>query len=186
MRTLYSYTGENNAEFRRDFRGVIRREFFEGDMQLDASTHFDVTFGKSLNHPISVIRLVTDSEISFRRSVYHIRDDNIGVRVIWFFRAGRFELTRPTRSYTVSAGEWCILGANEPLFVRAIPEAGGRFDACGVIVPPQIFHSHLAGTTEFAEPFSMNLVGQRLITKFLNLILEEKTALCRANTPEIT
>jgi len=180
MFTLYSYNGRDAKALRRQYAEVIRKEFYEGELLLDASDNFDVSIEKAIGHPISLVRVVTRSGISFRRSWAHIRSNQIGVRVIWFVRRGRLEVVRSQKSYEVLPNEWCILDSSMPFFAHASPEENSSFDAIQAIVPAHVFLSHLPGITELNRAFPIAVGGQKTIARYLDLLFGEGERLSRS------
>ncbi|MEQ9394358.1 helix-turn-helix transcriptional regulator [Haliea sp.] len=179
MDMLYSYNGSDAKKVFRDYAKVIREEFYQGDLELDSSDHFEVAIEKALGYPISVMRVKSTSGISFRRSMEDIRENQIGVRVIWFITRGSLALVRSANSYGVESGECCILDSSDPFLAHAEPDSRGVFEASQAIVPAHLFLTHLADADELNEPFPIHMGGRRLITRFLDIMIEDGDCLTR-------
>lgn len=176
MHTIYSYSGSDFAEFRRTYAEVVRQEYYEGDLEMEVRPFIDLTVQKSLAHPLSLVRIISNSGISFRRSWHHIRDNKTGVRVIWFIRRGSLQITRSRNTCTVEAGECAILDSNTPFHACAQTD-GEHFDAVQAIVPAHLFLSHLATASGFDASFAVNFDNQEIVVKLLDLLLGDGDAL---------
>jgi AraC-like DNA-binding protein len=179
MHTVYTYSGDDIGEFRRTYAEVVRQEYYDGELELDASDRFDVTVQKALAHPISLVSVVTRSGIAFRRGLGHIRANPIGVRVLWFVRRGSLTIVRSQNVCTAQAGQCVILNSSTPFYARASVEAGGVFDAVQAIVPAHLFLSHLPAATEFNAAFGIDAVDRHVITKLLDVLFGEGELLSR-------
>lgn len=173
MRIVFTYNGDNAYEFKREYSNVIREEFYDGDMDLDPAPHLNVTVEKALSRPMSLMRLRTNTGISFRRSWTHIRAKNIGIRVIWFVQKGSLKLVRSRHSCTVNAGEASILDSGLPFFAHAIPDEDGLFEATQAVVPAHLFLSHLPAAVEFDRPFTLFSTGKHVVAKLLEILFGE-------------
>lgn len=173
MRTVYTYNGDNAIEFKREYSNVVREEFYDGDMDLDPVSNLNVTVEKALSRPMVLLRLRTNTGISFRRSWTHIRAKNIGIRVIWFVQRGSLKLVRSRHSCTVAAGEAGILDSGLPFFAHAIPDEEGVFEATQAIVPAYLFLSHLPAALEFDRPFTLFSTGKHVVAKLLEILFGE-------------
>ena len=120
MRTIFSCKGSTAAEFRQNYGEIVRREFYDGDLDVDDADNIDVIFQKALDHPITLMRISSSTGISYRRSISHIRQNKIGVRVIWFVRHGSLKLVRSNQTCLAKAGECAILDSNSPFHARAM------------------------------------------------------------------
>jgi AraC family transcriptional regulator, positive regulator of tynA and feaB len=173
MGVVFTYNGENTHEFKHEYGKVIREEFYDGDIDLDPSTRLNVTMEKALARPMSLMRIRTNTGISYRRSWSHIRAKNVGVRVIWFVQRGSLKLVRSRHSCTVNAGEAGILDSGLPFFAHAIPDENGLFEATQAVVPAHLFLSHLPAAVEFDRPFMLFSTGQHVVTKLLDILFGE-------------
>lgn len=170
MQTIYSYSGSDFVELRRTYADVVRQEFYDGDLEMETRAVVDLTVQKALAHPMSLMRIVSNSGISFRRSWHHIRDNKVGVRVIWFIHRGSLQITRSRNTCTVEAGECAILDSNTPFHASAITD-GEEFDAIQAIVPAHLFLSHLSTASGFDASFAVNFENREVVVKLLDLLL---------------
>jgi AraC family transcriptional activator of tynA and feaB len=179
MRTLYRYSGGDLGELCRTYSDVVREEFYDGELHATDSANFDITVEKAMAHPISLMRIVSNTGVSYRRTWQHIRNNKVGVRVIWFVQRGSLKFARSRNSCSVAAEECAILDSSQPFYAQSFTDEDGAFEAVQAIVPAHLFLSHLPGAVEFDRPFSIDTDGRHLIGKLLDLLFGEGDHLSR-------
>lgn len=180
MKTVFSYRGSDMAMFRRDYGEIVRREFYDGDLDADETEHLDFTFQKALDYPMGLLRVFSRTGISYRRNLSHIRRNKIGVRVIWFVKHGTLKIVRSNQSCTAGAGECAILDSNAPFHARAIVGDEGIFEAVQAVVPAHLFLTHLPSALEFASSFKISPEDRQVVVKLLGLLFDEGDHLSRS------
>jgi AraC family transcriptional regulator, positive regulator of tynA and feaB len=180
MRTIFSYRGSDMAEFRRNYGEIVRREFYDGDLDAEDTEHLDFTFQKALDYPMGLLRVFSRTGISYRRNSSHIRRNKIGVRVIWFVRHGTLKIVRSNQTCVAGAGECAILDSNAPFHARAIVDEDGLFEAVQAVVPAHLFLTHLPSAVEFASSFKISPEDRQVVIKLLDLLFEEGDHLSRS------
>lgn len=179
MRTIFSCNGSNATEFRRNYGEIVRREFYDGDLDVDNADNIDVTFQKALDHPIALMRISSSTGISYRRNISHIRQNKIGVRVIWFVRYGSLKIVRSNQTCLADAGECAILDSNAPFHARAMVDENRLFEAVQAVVPAHLFLTHLPSAMEFASSFMVSQGDRHVIKRLLDLLFDEGDYLTR-------
>mgnify|MGYP000085140912 CR=1 FL=1 len=179
MRTIFSCKGSTAAEFRQNYGEIVRREFYDGDLDVDDADNIDVIFQKALDHPITLMRISSSTGISYRRSISHIRQNQIGVRVIWFVRHGSLKLVRSNQTCLAKAGECAILDSNSPFHARAMVGENHLFDAVQAVVPAHLFLTHLPSAVELASSFTVSQGDRHVIARLLDLLFDEGDFLTR-------
>src|SRR3546814_10173439 len=84
-------------------------------LETDPADTPDVTFDKALGFPISLTHLTCRASVAYRRSWRHIRNNKVGVRVIWFVRKGSLKIARSQGTCTSEDGEAGIIESNAPI-----------------------------------------------------------------------
>lgn len=173
MHVVFSYNGDNAADFEREYANLIREEFYEGEMRLDRAPHLSVTIEKAISRPMALMRMRLNAGITFRRSWGHIRSKNIGVRVIWFVQRGSLKLARSRHSCTVNPGEVCILDSTQPFFAHSFVDEDGVFEAVQAVVPAHLFLTHLPAAIDFDRPFTLCSTSKCVVGKLLDILFGE-------------
>lgn len=169
MHTIYSYAGRDVEELNRTYAEIVRQEFYDGDLTTEYRDDIAISVQKALAYPMSLVRVISNSGISYRRSWHHIRANKVGVRVIWFVRRGSLQLVRSHGTCVVEAGECAILDSCSPFFASATTD-GESFDAVQAVVPAHLFLSHLSTATGFDAAFPLDFEDRDVIVKLLDLL----------------
>ncbi len=171
METIYRFAGEDLSELQNGYGELVRREFYDGDLGADMRQGFCLTAQKALCHPISLLRMLSNSAITYRRGWEHIRGNKSGVRVIWFVRRGSVQFVRSRGSITVNAGECAILDSGVPFHAKAMTD-GERFDLVQAIVPAHLFMSHLSVAAELDEPLALDYANRESVVRLLDMLCD--------------
>ncbi len=172
LQTLYSYSGADAAEVKRTWREVVRREFYAGDLESESADEFDISAQRSMTHPISLIRTLSRSNMSFRRSQHHIRG-SASFRLLVFVRQGSLNVIRSDTQYVVEAEQCAILNFDTPSLTQTSVGAEGTFEIIQAIVPSHLFLSHMAGADDFKAPFNIGSEDRHVIGKLLDVLFNE-------------
>lgn len=171
MHTIYRFSGGDLSELRHDYGDLVKREFYDGELETEARADFSLTAQKAMSYPISLLRMISNSAISYRRNWHHIRGNKSGVRVIWFVRRGTCQLVRSRGSLTVRAGECAIIDSGVPFHAKMQPD-DEVFDVVYAIVPAHLFMSHLAAAAELEEPLALDYANRESVVRLLDLLCD--------------
>ena len=171
MQKIYTFAGDNMNELHRGYSDIVKREFYDGELETEARDDFVLTAEKALSHPISLIRMVSNSAISYRREWRHIRNNKTGLRVIWFVRRGMVQLVRSRNTYTIRAGEWGIIDSGVPFHAKAITD-GEQFDVLYALVPAHLYLSHLSIAANLDTPLALDYANRESVVRLLDLLID--------------
>src|SRR5688500_14407458 len=114
MQNLFTCAGKSPADTWASWAAMSSREFYDGELEADPADVPDFTFDKALGFPMSLTQLTCRASVAYRRSWQHIRNNKVGVRVIWFVRHGSLKIVRSQGTCTIEAGEAGIIDSNAP------------------------------------------------------------------------
>jgi AraC-like DNA-binding protein/mannose-6-phosphate isomerase-like protein (cupin superfamily) len=171
MQTIYRFSGGDLTELRHDYGDLVKREFYDGELETEARADLSLTAQKAMSYPISLLRMTSNSSISYRRNWQHIRANKSGVRVIWFVRRGTCQLVRSRGSITVKAGECAIIDSSVPFHARMQPD-DEQFEVVYAIVPAHLFVSHLAVAADLEEPLALDYANRESVVRLLDLLCD--------------
>src|ERR1700744_3892288 len=80
MQIVYTYSGRDVAESRRTLATMVRNEFTDGDLDVEPAGEVRSFIRKGLSQPITFMRSVNGTGISFRRCWHHIHARKAAVR----------------------------------------------------------------------------------------------------------
>lgn len=188
MEKLYATFSGNPVRAMTSYEELTRREFYEGELISETGDFTGVDFEKALSSPLSITRITTRTELSFRRGHQHIRKNRVGLRVMWFVVSGSVRISRATGTTDIAAGRAGFLDSGVPFSACLKRSAEGVHSSYQIIIPPDLFMSHLHEAERFSEPFSLDTGEGQTVRGMLEMLarhgdlLSDKTAdlMCRS------
>jgi AraC family transcriptional regulator, positive regulator of tynA and feaB len=164
VHTLFEYSGRYAPEVLNSYGTVTENEFYTGQIDPVAADSIDLGLEKSMGYPITLLKLIAKTGIGFRRAWHHIRQDKVGVRVIWFVSRGSIEIARPDGMLTANAGESIIVDSNVPCQMWTKLDSQSIHQSFQVIVPAHLFISHLPDAIDYRGAYTTETgLGQSVI-----------------------
>lgn len=185
MQTVYAYTGRDLVESRRTLQEILRREFTEGELEIEQPAG-DLRFSiqKGVTQPILVMRATHGARIWFRRSWHHIRAHRAAAYMMYFVHQGGLQVVSSTGSYMVRQGQFGIVNADQPYYARTVLSDRGIFDCTTVVVPEHAVLSHMPWARECDRPLDIGNRHSELIAGLLDFLCLDSTLL-RDKTAEL-
>jgi AraC family transcriptional activator of tynA and feaB len=165
---------------------TIVRELFSGRLEFDPATSPEASFSKALGSPISLTHFNTDMPLAYRRTWHDIRANKVGVKVIWVIRRGSLQILRSRGSCVIDAGNAGILDSNAPFQVKMLVDKCGLHESLQIIIPPDLFATHLPGAERLNEAFALNSTAGHLTQSLLALLVEKGELLNRKTAASLT
>jgi AraC-like DNA-binding protein len=186
MQNLFSCAGKNPADTLASWAAMSSREFYDGELEADPADNPDFTFDKALGFPMSLTRITCRASVAYRRSWQHIRNNKVGVRVIWFVRHGSLKIVRSQGTCTIEAGEAGIIDSNAPFHAKIMCDADNFHESFQAIVPAHLFLTHLPEAEKFTEAFSLSTPEGHVVDSLLDLLAGEGDHLSRKTAQPLT
>lgn len=172
MERLYTNDGYNPSEALKAYSALTKREFYDGNLECANGDFTGVRFDKALHYPISITHISTVSELSYRRAYQHIRNNRVGLRVIWFVTRGSVKIVRAQGQCEIKAGQSGILDSNHPFHATLCRDGEASHESFQVIVPPDMFYTHLQEAEKFYDPFHLDSADGKIVRQMLDLFVE--------------
>lgn len=186
MQILASCSRNGSAEAWQSIRATITRELSSGRLEVDSNIVPTGTFSKALGFPISLTHFNIDAPLTYRRTWQDIRSNKVGVKVIWFIRRGGLQIVRSNGTCVVEAGHAVILDSNAPFQVRVVGDQGGVHESFQVIIPPDLFATHLCEAENCGQAFPLSTPAGHLAQSLLTLLVEKGDQLSRKTAKTLT
>lgn len=177
MEHLFSGFAVRTPDAGRIYAALTRREFYEGDLESATGEFSSVEMDKALSAPLSITRLTTRTELTFRRNSQHIRKNRVGIRVLWFVQTGSVKIVRATGSSEIRAGQAGILDSNVPFVATLKASEEGYHSSYQVIIPPDLFIAHLQEAERFTEPFGLVSASGQIARELLETVVKHGSTL---------
>ena len=182
MEKLYAGFSGTPASVMPSYEALTRREFYDGDLVSETGDFTGVDLEKALCSPLSITRITTRTELTFRRGPHHIRKNRVGLRVLWFALTGSIKIVRATGTTDIVAGRAGFLDSGVPFSASLKRSSEGYHSSYQVIIPPDLFMSHLHEAERLSEPFSLDTREGQAVRDLLEVLakygdrMSDKTA----------
>jgi AraC-like DNA-binding protein/mannose-6-phosphate isomerase-like protein (cupin superfamily) len=181
MQIVYTYSGRDLAESRRTLANMVRNEFTDGDLDIEAPVGEVRSFiRKGLNQPITFMRSINGTGISFRRCWHHIHARKAAVRLLYFIYQGELQVVNSAGSYTVKPGRCALINADEPFYTRSPVGDRGSFECALAVVPEHLILSHMPWAKALNTSFEVGPAHRQVVSSLLNLLCFEADHMSRS------
>lgn len=170
MEKLFSGFSARTPNAGNAYEALTRREFYEGDLESASGDFSSVDMEKALSSPLSITRITTRTELSFRRGPQHIRKNRVGIRVLWVVLTGTVKIVRATGTTEISAGRAGFLDSNIPFSASLKMGAEGFHSSFQIIIPPDLFISYLQEAERLTQAFSLDSEDGQIIREVLDVL----------------
>jgi AraC family transcriptional activator of tynA and feaB len=184
MQTIFSYSGPDYFGCRGNWANMMRDEFADCEVDIEPG---DVRafVRKGLAQPITFMRGLTSSGISFRRCWRQIRSRQAAVRLLYFVLQGEMEVANSRGSYKIAPGRWGIINADEPFFKRTFVGGGGNFEAALAVVPEQLVLTHMPWAKGIDAAFEVGGGNQNVVNSLFDVLSFECENLSRKTAAQL-
>lgn len=171
MRDLISTRGNISQKACDALASISAREFFEGDLEVEPARNGHFQLGSSLRYPVALTHLsASDCTLGYRRTLAHIRRNQVGFRVIWFVRKGSLQVTRSRGTNIAVAGQATFIDSNTPFHVKALGDANGEFESFQLKVPAYLFFQFLQEADRLSRPLDLSHAEATVIWRIVSLL----------------
>lgn len=136
---IFAFNERNYQDCQTNFRGENNQEYYLGEYSIEAGSTIDVRADKKAVGAYSIIKLQSKSNLFFRRSWSHIREDATDVTVLWFVKRGSLSISHQCGTNTAHAGDFIITKSMAPFTMECKTDDQSLHEVLHVIVPSHIF-----------------------------------------------
>ena len=140
---LFAFDKRNFRECQDLFRGPRDQEYYRGDFWIEESGTVEVKSERKTVGPISIIRQRSATNLFFRRTRQHIREDATDLAILWFVKHGRLVLSNQCGHKVAQPGEFAITRSMSPFFIECETDNDGVHELLHVTVPTHILRAHV-------------------------------------------
>lgn len=141
--TLFSFDRRNFRECQAQFRGERDQEYYRGDFWIDDTSTIDVRSERRTVGPISIIRQRSATNLSFRRTRQHIREDATDLCVLWFVKHGKLGFSNQCGNKVANPGDFAITRSMSPFLIECEVDGDSVHEVLHVTVPTHILRAHI-------------------------------------------
>src|ERR1700758_3431133 len=121
--TLFSFDSRNYQDCQNRFRGERNQEYYRGDFWIEDASVIDVRSERKAVGAISIIRQRSATNLSFRRTRQHIREDATDISILWFVKRGRLSFSNQCGNRVVEPGDFAITRSMSPFYIECQTDA---------------------------------------------------------------
>jgi len=174
MQTVYSYSGRDIAESRRTLAVMVRNEFTDGDVEIEPPAgELRSSIRKGLAEPITLMRSINSTGISFRRCWHHIQSRKASVRLLYFILQGEMQVVSSGGTYRVKPGRCAVINADEPFYSRTFVGDRGSFECALAVVPEHLVLSRMPWAKGLNTSFEVGAAHRQVVTGLLDILCFE-------------
>lgn len=141
--TLFSFDRKNYRECQDRFRGERDQEYYRGDFWIEDASVIDVRAERKAVGPISIIRQRSATNLFFRRTRQHIREDATDLSILWFVKHGSLAFSNQCGNKLANPGDFVITRSMSPFFIECRVDGEGLHEQLHITVPTHILRAHI-------------------------------------------
>ena len=141
--TLFSLDRRNFRQCQDVFRGERGQEYYRGDFWIEDASVVDVRAERKAVGPISIIRQRSATNLFFRRTRQHIREDATDLSVLWFVKHGKLAFANQCGNKVANPGDFAITRSMSPFFIECRVDSDSVHEQLHVTVPTHILRAHI-------------------------------------------
>lgn len=153
--TLFALDKHNVRDCQTLFRGDREQEYYLGDFWIEDAIRADVRSERKAVGPISIIRQRSATNLFFRRTRQHIREDATDLAVLWFVKHGSLAFSNQCGNKVAQPGDFAITRSMSPFFIECRTDHDSLHELLHVTVPSHILRAHIPH--DFSTGLFMNV-----------------------------
>ena len=143
IETLFRFDRSNVQNCQSLYRGLDQREYYSGDFWIEDSGAIDVHSERKTVGPMAIIRQQSRSNLFFRRTSRHIREDATDLAILWYVKHGRLAITNNLGEHIVEPHDFAIMCSAAPFFIECQKDGTGRYEAMHITVPTHLLRRYI-------------------------------------------
>lgn len=183
--TLFALDRRNVHEGQNVFRGERAQEYYRGDFWVEDAPTVDVRSERRAVGAVSIIRQRSASNLFFRRSRQHIREDATDLSILWFVRRGEFAFSNQCGAKVVGEGDFVITRSMEPFLIECRTDPAGLSEVLHVTVPTHMLRGHVtqdcSGALVVADVRARGVPELTIAEKLLSDVFTDDGQLCESS-----
>jgi AraC-like DNA-binding protein len=140
---LFSFDKGNFRDCQEKFRGEREQEYYRGDFWIEDASTVEVRSERKAVGPISIIRQRSATNLSFRRTRQHIREDATDLSILWFVKHGKLTFSNQCGNKIAMPGDFAITRSMSPFFIECQVDQDSVHELLHVTVPTHILRAHI-------------------------------------------
>ena len=140
---LFAFDGDNFRDCQALFRGPREQEYYRGDFWIEDASNIDVRSERKAIGPISIIKQRSATNLFFRRTQQHIREDATDLSLLWFVKHGTLAFSNQCGNKVARPGDFAITRSMSPFFIECRTDGDSVHEVLHLTVPTHILRAHI-------------------------------------------
>lgn len=140
---LFSLNGRNYHDCQQMFRGERQQEYYRGDFWIEEAARVEVRSERKAIGAISIIKQRSATNLFFRRTRQHIREDATDLSILWFVKHGKLAFSNQCGNKIAQPGNFAITRSMSPFFIECQTDSQSVHEVLHVTVPTHILRAHV-------------------------------------------
>jgi AraC-like DNA-binding protein len=141
--TLFTFDRRNFRDCQSQFRGEREQEYYRGDFWIEDASTIEVRSERKAVGPISIIKQRSATNLFFRRTRQHIREDATDLSILWFVKHGRLAFSNQCGNKLAQPGDFAVTRSMSPFFIECQVDQDSVHELLHVTVPTHILRAHI-------------------------------------------
>lgn len=140
---LFSVDKGNFRDCQSLFRGEREQEYYRGDFWIEDTSRIEVRSERKAVGAISIIKQRSATNLFFRRTRQHIREDATDLSILWFVKHGSLAFSNQCGNKVAQPGDFAITRSMSPFFLECQVDQDSVHEVLHVTVPTHILRAHI-------------------------------------------
>ena len=141
--TLFYLDQRNYQKCQDMFRGERQQEYYRGDFWVEDAAQIDVRSERKAVGAMSIIRQRSATNLFFRRTQQHIREDATDLSILWFVKHGKLAFSNQCGNKVAQPGDFAVTRSMSPFFIECQTDQDSVHEFLHVTVPTHILRAHI-------------------------------------------
>ncbi len=176
--TLFRLDRRNYQECQEMFRGERQQEYYRGDFWIEDAAQVDVRSERKAVGPISIIKQRSATNLFFRRTQQHIREDATDLSILWFVKHGKLAFSNQCGNKVARPGDFAVTRSMSPFFIECQTDRESVHEFIHVTVPTHILRAHIPQDFSTGLFLHMDRSELAIAENILTDVFEDEGSLC--------
>lgn len=140
---LFSLDRRNYRNCQNVFRGERGQEYYRGDFWVEDASTVDVRSERKTVGAVSIIKQRSATNLFFRRTRQHIREDATDLSILWFVKRGKLAFSNQCGNKVAEPGDFAITRSMSPFFIECQTGDDDVHEVLHVTVPTLVLRTHI-------------------------------------------
>ncbi|RYE60910.1 MAG: AraC family transcriptional regulator [Hyphomicrobiales bacterium] len=140
--TLFSINRHNFRDCQSRYRGEQDQEYYSGDFWIEDASQINVRSERTAIGAISIILQRSATNLFFRRTRKHIREDATDLSILWFVKHGQIVVSNQLGTTVITPGEFAVSRSISPFLMECRVDNDDVHEVLHVTIPTHMLRDY--------------------------------------------